>query len=71
MEIPKHQRENDCIALDRTYGTECYDCKYYQKNNCATGLISLTMRADGMVSYCRLREESGFTIKNQNTKQIV
>lgn len=70
LKIVDHQRGNDCITPDRTYGNKCYDCKYYQKNNCATGLMSLTMRADGRVSYCRLREEDGFTIKNQNAEQI-
>lgn len=32
--------------------------------------MSLTMRVDGLVSYCRLREEDGFSIRNQSSEQI-
>lgn len=71
LKIVDHQRGIACVTPDRTYGSKCIDCKYYQKNICATGLMSLTMRVDGLVSYCRLREEDGFSIKNQNAEQVI
>ena len=30
--------------------------------------MSLTMRADGLVSYCRLKEQDGFSIKTRDQK---
>lgn len=70
LKIVDHQRGKDCITPDRTYGHKCKDCTFYRDKKCATGLMSLTMRADGLVSYCRLKEQDGFSIKNQSSEVI-
>lgn len=70
LKIVDHQRGTECITPDRTYGKKCKECSYYKNNSCATGLMSLTMRCDGLVSYCRLREDDGIYIKGKEFDEI-
>lgn len=70
LKIVDHQKGIDCITPDRIYSQKCEECSYYKSNSCATGLMSLTMRADGLVSYCRLKEDDGVYIKGKESEEI-
>lgn len=70
LKIVDHQKGKECITPDRTYGKKCKECPYYKNNSCATGLMSLIMRSDGLVSYCRLREDDGIYIKGKGFDEI-
>lgn len=53
----------------RTFCQKCLGCEYYPKSklnplSCPTGIMSLTMRADGLVSYCRMKPDDGFSLKD-------
>lgn len=71
LTIVDHNIHGESITPRRTFSEDCLSCKYYP---CATGLLNLTLRADGMLSYCRLRMESGVSIKdlsNAKMKQTI
>lgn len=64
LTIVDHMNKGDSVTPRRTYSEACKDCKYYpesievqtgQNKPCATGIMSLTMRADGMLSFCRMQ----------------
>lgn len=42
---------HDYKSSSRTYSDFCKTCKY--KHKCSTGIMSITMRADGEISFCR------------------
>jgi molybdenum cofactor biosynthesis enzyme MoaA len=77
LTIVDHNSDNS-ITPQRTFGDICKECKYYCENSnnrnkitCATGLMSLTLRADGLLSPCRLKMEQGVDVKDLKTgKQI-
>ena len=60
MTIVDHNVKGESITPRRTFCEDCLNCKFYP---CATGLLNLTLRADGMLSYCRLKVESAVSIK--------
>ena len=66
LTIVDHQNAENSVTPRRTYSTACLSCKYYPASYavthgkckpCATGIMSLTMRADGLLSFCRMRDE--------------
>lgn len=59
LTIVDHNVTGESITPRRTFSEACLSCRYYP---CATGLLNLTLRADGMLSYCRLRTESAVSI---------
>lgn len=77
LTIVDHMNKSSSVTPRRTYGEACKKCDYYpeseqvksgEKKPCATGIMSLTMRADGVLSFCRLQTESGQTIANSKSK---
>lgn len=73
LTIVDHNNAVNSITPRRTFSDFCSSCKYFltseevRKDNvkpCATGIMSLTLRADGLLSSCRLRPEKGKSIKN-------
>lgn len=83
LTIVDHNNTFDSITPRRTFSDFCKSCKYYPDSEqvkkgllkpCATGIMSLTLRADGILSPCRLCQEKGMDIKkasNNKIKQIV
>lgn len=67
LTIVDHNIHGESITPRRTFSEDCLSCKYYP---CATGLLNLTLRADGMLSYCRLRMESGVSIKDLSNAKM-
>lgn len=68
LTIADHQYD---VTPIRTFSQNCLGCEYYPENrinylSCPTGIMSLTMRADGLVSYCRMKPEAGFSLENMN-----
>ncbi len=65
LTIVDHMNEENSVTPRRTYSEACRYCEYYPesldvkigKNKpCATGIMSLTMRADGLLSFCRMQD---------------
>ena len=65
--------------LTISFSTFCEKCDYYPDSDevrkgkvkpCATGIMSLTMRADGVLSPCRLRLEEKNTINGLSDRRI-
>lgn len=63
LTIVDHNNSPDSITPRRTFSDFCNSCKYFLTSRqvhkgevrpCATGLMSLTVRADGKLSPCRL-----------------
>lgn len=82
LTIVDHSNSPDSITPRRTFSNFCNSCKYFLESEqvrkgevkpCATGLMSLTVRADGKLSPCRLcAEEKGKDIRNvEQIEQIV
>lgn len=76
LTIVDHHNSSSSITPRRTFSSFCDSCKYFltseevRKGNvqpCATGMMSLTVRADGVLSPCRLRQEKGRNIKSIRT----
>lgn len=59
LTIVDNNVERESITPKRIFCKDCLSCKYY---SCATGLLNLTLHADGMLSFCRLRMESAISI---------
>lgn len=78
LTIVDHNNSPNSITPRRTFSDFCTSCKYFLTSEqvrtgevkpCATGMMSLTVRADGMLSPCRLcAEDKWKDIKN--VKQI-
>lgn len=73
LTIVDHHNSASSITPRRTFSEFCKSCKYYLTSEevkkgliqpCATGMMSLTLRADGLLTPCRLRPEEGKNIKN-------
>lgn len=76
--IVDHNNSDESITPRRVFCEDCRYCEYYPLSNsviekqikpCATGIMSLTMRQDGMLSFCRLRN-SGKSIDTKNKKEL-
>lgn len=72
LTIVDHHSDLDSITPRRTFSEFCKTCKYYANSQtivsgeripCATGIMSLTLRADGILSPCRLCEEKCIDIR--------
>lgn len=79
LTIVDHMNRKDSVTPRRTYSEACQNCEFYPdsyevhegKNKpCATGIMSLTMRADGMLSFCRMRENKNLCLRNKNMKEV-
>lgn len=67
LTIVDHNVENGSITPRRTFCEFCRDCKYYP---CATGVLNLTLRADGLLSQCRLITDNAVSINNMNNSKM-
>ena len=79
LTIVDHMNRSDSVTPRRTYSEACLNCDFYpesykvhkgNKKPCATGIMSLTMRADGMLSFCRMRENRGFCLEGKSMKEV-
>lgn len=80
LTIVDHNNDSNSLTPRRTFSDFCTSCKYFLTSEqvrtgevkpCATGMMSLTVRADGMLSPCRLCVEKGKDIKNiRKTNQM-
>lgn len=73
LTIVDHVNGNKSITPARTYSEQCTDCPYFQQKDgkvCSTGIMSLSMRADGLISYCRLITEGQPKIYGKNKTSI-
>lgn len=80
LTIVDHMNKSHSVTPRRTYSEACENCEYYpessgvksgKKKPCATGIMSLTMRADGALSFCRLQVQSEDTIANLHSKRQI
>lgn len=67
LTIVDHNVTCESITPRRIFSEKCVDCRFYP---CATGLLNLTLRADGMLSYCRLRMDTAVSIKKLSDSKI-
>lgn len=79
LTIVDHHSTSGSITPRRTFSEFCEPCKYFPDSDsvkrglnspCATGMMSLTLRADGVLSPCRLCTENGINIKNFNQRRM-
>ena len=78
LTIVDHHNYASSVTPTRTFASFCKECKFYSANiqsntsGCATGVLSLTLRADGLLSPCRLLmdEKSAVNISEFNEEQI-
>lgn len=73
LTIVDHNNDSDSLTPRRTFSDFCRSCKFFLTSEqvrignvkpCATGMMSLTLRADGILTPCRLCVEKGTNIKN-------
>ncbi len=79
--IVDHENAPDSVTPRRVFCSACRVCSYYPASPdvvsgkvkpCATGIMSLTLRADGKLSICRLINGSNINKKSENAiKNIV
>lgn len=76
LTIVDHNAFNTSITPVRTFSDFCSSCRYYFDSKdvkkglvqpCNTGIMSLTLRADGLLCPCRLRTDAGRDIKDVST----
>lgn len=79
MTIVDHLNKGDSVTPRRTYSEACQECKYYPESvevqtglnkPCATGIMSLTMRADGVLSFCRMQTDSKTNLIGKSLKEV-
>lgn len=79
LTIVDHMNREKSVTPRRTYSESCDGCPYYPESRqvkfgkvkpCATGIMSLTMRADGILSYCRLRANKGTSLIGKNFQEV-
>lgn len=78
LTIVDHNNSARSATPTRTYSNKfCSECIYFPEkckngiNPCATGIMSLTLRADGMLSFCRLRyDDLGNNISGLSDTEI-
>lgn len=76
LTIVDHHNFSLSVTPRRTFSEFCTKCKYYPDNakkytgftSCATGIMSLTLRADGLFSPCRLLTDSDNAVNISNLK---
>ena len=72
--IVDHQNNEESITPRRVFCSECPTCRFYFPDSdsnikpCATGVMSITMRTDGELSFCRLVK--GVDIKNKSNQYV-
>ena len=73
LTIVDHNNDSASLTPRRTFSDFCTSCKFFLHSEqvyegkvkpCATGIMSLTLRSDGVLSPCRLCVEKGKNIKN-------
>lgn len=67
LTIVDHNNDEDSITPKRTFCEFCEKCSFYP---CATGIMNLTLRADGMLGQCRLKTENTFRISNRSKSNM-
>lgn len=79
LTIVDHMNKVNSVTPRRTYSVACKSCKYYPESRevkagknkpCATGIMSLTMRADGMLSFCRMETESDTYLAGKKLDEV-
>lgn len=79
LTIVDHMNKENSVTPQRTYSNACKFCEYYPesyevrtgKNKpCATGIMSLTMRADGLLSFCRMQDSSETWLIDKNLEEV-
>lgn len=79
LTIVDHMNKGDSVTPRRTYSEACQECKYYPESAevqtgrnkpCATGIMSLTMRADGMLSFCRMQLDSETYLEGKSLEEV-
>lgn len=79
LTIVDHMNKENSVTPRRTYSDACNGCPYHpdsyqiisgENKPCATGIMSLTMRADGMLSYCRMRAQHGTSLIGKNFQEV-
>lgn len=76
LTIVDHNNDSASLTPRRTFSDFCTSCKFFlhseqvrtgKVKSCATGIMSLTLRSDGVLSPCRLCVQKGENIKNKRT----
>lgn len=79
LTIVDHMNKGNSITPRRTYSEACQNCRYYPESvdvqtgldkPCATGIMSLTMRADGMLSFCRMQADNGTNLDGKTLEEV-
>ena len=79
LTIVDHMNKNNSITPRRTYSEACQECEFYPESiqvqnklnkPCATGIMSLTLRADGVLSFCRMKVDDKINIDGKNLKEV-
>jgi len=76
LTIVDHHNSSLSVTPRRTFSEFCTKCKYYPDNakkytgitSCATGIMSLTLRADGLFSPYRLLTDSDHAVNISDMK---
>ena len=78
LTIVDHMNKQNSVTPRRTYSETCQLCEYYPESRevqaginkpCATGIMSLTMRADGVLSFCRMMD-SGARLNGKTLNEV-
>ena len=79
LTIVDHMNKENSVTPRRTYSEACQSCQYYpdsievksgQNKPCATGIMSLTMRADGLLSFCRLKDVGEPSLQRKTLQEV-
>ena len=79
LTIVDHMNKGDSVTPRRTYSEACQECNYYPESvevqtsmnkPCATGIMSLTMRADGMLSFCRTQTDDETNLAGKTLEEV-
>lgn len=79
LTIVDHMNKENSVTPRRTYSDACQFCEYYPDSYevqsginkpCATGIMSLTMRADGLLSFCRMKDTDETCLKNKTLNEV-
>lgn len=79
LTIVDHMNKENSVTPRRTYSAFCKLCKYYpesyevksgENRPCATGIMSLTMRADGTLSFCRMQDDDASFLKGSSLEEV-
>lgn len=79
LTIVDHMNKQSSVTPRRTYSSACQCCKYFPESYevkkgiekpCATGIMSLTMRADGFLSFCRMQDEGDAWLNGKSFDEV-